>query len=200
MGINSISAGDVNKDGCTDLVIANGGAVLSNPASGKDSSDDPDVNTGGITVLLNQVTADADDGGADNYFAVDDHVWADGQRNCAGDGERWQPADGNDHLLRRHGEYLHDSGGAVGELSGECGTRICSGDACADGGLFGRCDASGFDFGAGNSDCAACDDDEGADGDDADLECGPGDEWTERDLYGECGGVGQVRLQRRRGW
>jgi hypothetical protein len=56
MGINSISAGDVNKDGRTDLVIANGGAVISNPASGQAASASTDVNTGGITVLLNQIT------------------------------------------------------------------------------------------------------------------------------------------------
>jgi hypothetical protein len=56
MGINSISAGDVNKDGRTDLVIANGGAVISNPASGQTATASTDVNTGGITVLLNQFT------------------------------------------------------------------------------------------------------------------------------------------------
>ena len=56
MGINSISAGDVNKDGRTDLVIANGGAVISNPASGQAATASTDVNTGGITVLLNQLT------------------------------------------------------------------------------------------------------------------------------------------------
>ncbi|HWW98376.1 MAG TPA: FG-GAP-like repeat-containing protein [Edaphobacter sp.] len=55
MGINSISAGDVNKDGRTDLVIANGGAVISNPASGQTAAK-TEVNTGGITVLLNQLT------------------------------------------------------------------------------------------------------------------------------------------------
>jgi hypothetical protein len=54
MGINSISAGDVNKDGRTDLVIANGGAVLSNAVViQKTTGVAPDVNTGGITVLLN---------------------------------------------------------------------------------------------------------------------------------------------------
>jgi hypothetical protein len=54
MGINSISAGDVNKDGFTDLVIANGGAVLANAVIGqKTAVTPPDVNTGGITVLLN---------------------------------------------------------------------------------------------------------------------------------------------------
>jgi hypothetical protein len=56
MGINSISAGDVNKDGRTDLVIANGGAVISNPASGQTAAAKTEVNTGGITVLLNQLT------------------------------------------------------------------------------------------------------------------------------------------------
>ncbi len=52
MGINAISAGDVNKDGFTDLVIANGGAVLANDIAGQQRSA-PDVNTGGVTVLLN---------------------------------------------------------------------------------------------------------------------------------------------------
>ncbi len=56
MGINSISAGDVNKDGRTDLVIANGGAVISNPASGQTATAGTEVSTGGITVLLNQLT------------------------------------------------------------------------------------------------------------------------------------------------
>ena len=57
MGINSISAGDVNKDGFTDLVTANGGTVLSNPViNQKTTSVEPDVNTGGITVLLNTET------------------------------------------------------------------------------------------------------------------------------------------------
>jgi hypothetical protein len=56
MGINSISAGDVNKDGRIDLVIANGGAVISNPMNGHTATAITDVNTGGITVLLNQMT------------------------------------------------------------------------------------------------------------------------------------------------
>ncbi len=53
MGINSISAGDVNKDGLTDLVIANGGTVLADAAIGKETAS-ADVITGGITVLLGQ--------------------------------------------------------------------------------------------------------------------------------------------------
>jgi hypothetical protein len=57
MGINSISGGDVNKDGYTDLVIANGGTVLSNAvASQKTTPSAPEVTTGGITVLLNAGT------------------------------------------------------------------------------------------------------------------------------------------------
>ena len=56
MGINSISTGDVNKDGRIDLVIANGGAVISNRASGQTATASTEVNTGGITVLLNQST------------------------------------------------------------------------------------------------------------------------------------------------
>jgi hypothetical protein len=56
MGINSISAGDVNKDGRIDLVIANGGAVISDPATGQTATAITEVNTGGITVLLNQLT------------------------------------------------------------------------------------------------------------------------------------------------
>jgi hypothetical protein len=56
MGINSISAGDVNKDGRTDLVIANGGVVLSSSVINPATAAVPDVNTGGITVLLNTGT------------------------------------------------------------------------------------------------------------------------------------------------
>jgi hypothetical protein len=55
MGINSISAGDVNRDGRTDLVIANGGTVIAN-APNPQTAASTEVNTGGITVLLNQVT------------------------------------------------------------------------------------------------------------------------------------------------
>jgi hypothetical protein len=61
-GINSITVADVNNDGKPDLVVANGGATLSNGvAIGGGIPNVPsisltannDVNTGGITVLLN---------------------------------------------------------------------------------------------------------------------------------------------------
>ncbi|WP_353068261.1 FG-GAP-like repeat-containing protein [Tunturibacter empetritectus] len=55
MGINSISAGDVNKDGFTDLVVANGGTVIANSAVGPTTPASDDVVTGGITVLLNTI-------------------------------------------------------------------------------------------------------------------------------------------------
>ncbi len=56
MGINSISAGDLSNNGWTDLVMANGGAVISNPATGQTTTASTDVNTGGITVLMNRMT------------------------------------------------------------------------------------------------------------------------------------------------
>ena len=62
-GINSITVADVNGDGEPDLIVANGGATISNPIAigGKTLSSisltaNPDVNTGGITVLLNNIT------------------------------------------------------------------------------------------------------------------------------------------------
>jgi hypothetical protein len=59
MGINSISAGDVNKDGYTDLVIANGGTAIANPAiSSLMTPASGGVTTGGITVLLNRIKAE----------------------------------------------------------------------------------------------------------------------------------------------
>ena len=59
MGINSISAGDVNEDGFTDLIIANGGTVIANSAVRPATSMSDDVLTGGITVLLNTIKTNA---------------------------------------------------------------------------------------------------------------------------------------------
>ena len=53
-GINSLSTVDLRGIGQNDLVLANGGAYLSNPAANRDLPlTNPDVNTGGVTVLLN---------------------------------------------------------------------------------------------------------------------------------------------------
>ena len=68
-GINSLSLVDVNGDGALDLVVANGGATISdavaiggkkldasnNPPTSIGLTPNPDVNTGGITVLLNNI-------------------------------------------------------------------------------------------------------------------------------------------------
>jgi hypothetical protein len=63
-GINSLSIQDVNGDGKPDLIVANGGATISNAvalggrtASSLSLAANPDVNTGGITALLNNATS-----------------------------------------------------------------------------------------------------------------------------------------------
>ncbi len=59
-GINGIAFGDVRQTNIdrNDLVLANGGALLANPVANHDVlATNPDVNTGGITVLLNQTPA-----------------------------------------------------------------------------------------------------------------------------------------------
>ncbi len=59
-GINTISVADLNDDGLSDLVLANGGQVLTNPVANLEHlAANPDVNTGGVTVLLNQPSAPA---------------------------------------------------------------------------------------------------------------------------------------------
>ena len=56
-GLNTISVADVNHDGTLDLVVANGGTVWGNPVANLDQPPAAqDVNTGGITVLLNHAT------------------------------------------------------------------------------------------------------------------------------------------------
>jgi hypothetical protein len=64
-GINSLTLENVHVGKTPDLVVANGGATISNPivlggaaqTSATLPANPPDVNTGGITVLLNNITA-----------------------------------------------------------------------------------------------------------------------------------------------
>jgi Bacterial Ig-like domain (group 3)/FG-GAP-like repeat len=63
-GINSLTLADVNGDNVPDVVVANGGATISNALAlgGKTAAsialapNPSDINTGGITVLLNRIT------------------------------------------------------------------------------------------------------------------------------------------------
>ncbi|SNT19287.1 Repeat domain-containing protein [Granulicella rosea] len=58
MGLNTISAGDLNHDGKVDLVVANGGTFFGNPVANHEAPvANPDVNSGGVTVLLNTQAA-----------------------------------------------------------------------------------------------------------------------------------------------
>jgi hypothetical protein len=64
-GINSLTLQNVSGGKVPDLVVANGGATISNPivlggvaqTSATLTANPPDTNTGGITVLLNNITA-----------------------------------------------------------------------------------------------------------------------------------------------
>ncbi len=59
-GINTLLTADLRGLGTADLVLANGGATLSNPVANHEIlTPDPNVNTGGITVLLNTPTPKA---------------------------------------------------------------------------------------------------------------------------------------------
>ena len=56
-GINTISTADLRHKGVLDLVVANGGTVFSNVVMNKEVlTPNPDVSTGGVTVLLNGST------------------------------------------------------------------------------------------------------------------------------------------------
>ena len=56
-GLNTISIADLNHDGTLDLVVANGGTVWGNTAANLNRLPAAqDVDTGGVTVLLNHVT------------------------------------------------------------------------------------------------------------------------------------------------
>ena len=59
-GINGLAAGNLRSNGSTlqDLVVANGGVTLANPVANHETlTPNFDVNTGGVTVLLNQQPA-----------------------------------------------------------------------------------------------------------------------------------------------
>lgn len=59
-GVNAVSLADLRHKGVLDLLVANGGAVLSNPVANKDVlGTNQDVDTGGMTVLLNEATSRA---------------------------------------------------------------------------------------------------------------------------------------------
>ena len=56
-GINTISTADLRHKGVLDLVVANGGTIFSNVVINKEVlTPNPDVSTGGVTVLLNSGT------------------------------------------------------------------------------------------------------------------------------------------------
>jgi hypothetical protein len=62
-GINSLALADLNGDGSLDLVVANGGATNSDAVAiggavqnAISLTPNPDVNTGGVTVLMNNIT------------------------------------------------------------------------------------------------------------------------------------------------
>ena len=59
-GINAVNVADVRGTGRQDLVIANGGLTLANPVANHEMlAPNLEVNSGGITVLLNQATITA---------------------------------------------------------------------------------------------------------------------------------------------
>ena len=107
----------------------------------------------------------------------------------AGDGERWAAVDGDDFFLDgatnictiavAPSASCPASAGADFAVGTHVLTAVYSGDATHLGSTSAPVTVTVV---------AGGDADEGADGDDADLESGSGDEWTERDVYRECGG------------
>ncbi len=191
MGINSISAGDVNKDGFTDLVIANGGAVLSDAAVAQKTTATPlDVNTGGITVLLNT--------GLTVVSTTTVLTIAPPLTITLG-----QVVDGTAQVTASDGSTPTGTITFYDGTTGICTIAVAPSASCPA--------SSGAGFAVGTHTLTATYSGDATHlpstsaavtvvvvaaptkaqtGDDADFQPGSGDEWAERDVYGQCSGVG----------